>query len=260
MVVFFDIDGTVVDNDTQIIPESTVEALRLLRENGHISVVNTGRPYGHIDPRIRALAFDGWICACGMEVILNGQYLHRDYPSKEICHRIAEAAHRYGLLIQAESENELFYDETMTYSGFSAREAVRLAAKGIKVVPFSAVPDFSFVKFVTHDIEGSDRAAFLAVADAEFDYFIHEGTMIEYAKRGNTKAKGMERLLQALDIPKEQTFAIGDSGNDLPMFAMAGTTICMGNGMDVLKAQADYVTDSVVEGGIYKALKHYGLI
>lgn len=260
MVVFFDIDGTVVDNDTQIIPESTVEAVRLLRENGHLPVINTGRPYGHIDPRVRAMDFGGWICACGMEVILDGKYLNRDYPSKEICHRIAEAAHRYGLLIQAEGESELFYDETMTYSGFSAREAVRLAAKGIKVVPFSAVPDFSFVKFVTHDIEGSNREAFLAVADTEFDYFIHEGTMIEYAKRGNTKAKGMELLLRELNIPREETFAIGDSGNDLPMFAMAGTTICMGNGMDIAKENADFVTDSVLDDGIYMALKHYGLI
>lgn len=260
MVVFFDIDGTVVDNDTQVIPESAVEAIRLLRENGHLPVVNTGRPYGHIDPRIRAMDFDGWICACGMEVILNGEYLYRDYPSKEICHRIAEAAHRYGLLIQAEGETELFYDETMTYSGFSAREAVRLAAKGVRVVPFSAVPDFSFVKFVTHDIEGSNRAAFLEVAREEFDCFIHEGTMIEYAKRGNTKARGMERLMEALKIPREETFAIGDSGNDLPMFAHAGTTICMGNGMELLKEKADYVTAPLMEDGIYKALKHFGLI
>ena len=260
MVVFFDIDGTVVDNDTQIIPESTVEAIHRLREKGHLPVVNTGRPYGHVDPRVRAMDFGGWICACGMEVILNGEYLHRDYPSKEACRQIAEAAHRYGLLIQAEGETELFYDETMTYSGFSAREAVRLAKKGIQVVPFSAVPDFSFVKFVTHDIEGSDRAAFLKVAEAEFDCFIHEGTMIEYAKRGNTKARGMERLLAALNVPKEETFAIGDSGNDLPMFALAGTTICMGNGMDIAKEKADFVTDSVLEDGIWKALKHYGLI
>ena len=33
MVVFFDIDGTIVDIETQIIPESTVEAIRLLRQN-----------------------------------------------------------------------------------------------------------------------------------------------------------------------------------------------------------------------------------
>lgn len=260
MVVFFDIDGTVVDNDTQIIPESTVEAVRLLREKGHLPVVNTGRPYGHIDPRVRAMDFGGWICACGMEVILNGEYLHRDYPSKEDCHWIEAEARRCGMLIQAESETELFYDETKTYSGFSAREAVRLAKKGIRVVPFRDVPDYRFVKFVTHDTEGCKRQEFVAAMEPKFECFIHEGTMIEYIKKGNSKAKGMERLLKALDIPKAQTFAIGDSGNDLPMFAMAGTTICMGNGMEVLKEKADYVTDSVVEDGIYNALKHYGLI
>ena len=246
MVVFFDIDGTVVDNDSQIIPESTVEAVRLLRENGHLSVVNTGRPYGHVDPRVRKMAFDGWICSCGAEVILNGVFLHQDYPSRETCRRIAEAAHDCGLLIQAESATELFYDETMTYSGHSAREAERLAKKGIKVVP--------------HDIPGSNRADFLKVADEEFDYFIHVGTMIEYTKKGNTKARGMELLLRELNVPKEETFAIGDSGNDLPMFALAGTTICMGNGMDIAKGNADFVTDSVLDDGIYKALKHYGLI
>lgn len=260
MVVFFDIDGTVVDNDTQIIPESTVEAIHLLRKNGHLPVVNTGRPYGHIDPRVRSMDFAGWICACGMEVILNGEYLNRDYPTKEDCHWIEAEAKRCGMLIQAESETELFYDETKTYSGFSAREAERLAKKGIRVVPFSAVPDYTFIKFVTHDTEGSKRQEFVEAMKPKFECFIHEGTMIEYIKKGNSKARGMERLLLALNVPKDETFAIGDSGNDLPMFAMAGTTICMGNGMDVLKAQADYVTDSVVDGGIYKALKHYGLI
>ena len=33
MVVFFDIDGTVVDYETQIIPESAAEAIRLLKKN-----------------------------------------------------------------------------------------------------------------------------------------------------------------------------------------------------------------------------------
>ena len=70
MVVFFDIDGTVVDDDTQIIPESAVRAVERLRENGHLAVVNTGRPYSHIDPRVRQMAFGGWICGCGMEIRL----------------------------------------------------------------------------------------------------------------------------------------------------------------------------------------------
>ena len=90
MVVFFDIDGTVMDYETQIIPESAVEAIRLLKKNGHIPVVNTGRPIGHVDPRIRELDFSGWICSCGMELILDGEMIYRDYPTLEECKKILE--------------------------------------------------------------------------------------------------------------------------------------------------------------------------
>lgn len=260
MVVFFDIDGTIVDDETQIIPASTVEAIHLLREHGHLPVINTGRPYGHIDPRVRAMDFRGWICACGMEVILDGESIFQDYPTVADCAWIAAEARRCGMLIQAESPTDLYYDETMTYTGFSAREAERLARKGIRVVPFRAVPDFRFVKFVTHDAPGCRREDFIRAMEPKFEAFFHGGTMIEFIKRGNSKAIGMERLLAALGIPKEETFAIGDSGNDLPMFAAAGTTICMGGGMEVLKARADYVTEPVLEDGIFNALRHYGLI
>lgn len=260
MVVFFDIDGTVVDNPTQIIPESAVEAIRLLRKNGHIPVVNTGRPFGQIDPRIRALDFEGWVCACGMEVLLNGEFIYQDYPAPELCDFVIEQCSKNKMLIQAETATHLYYDGTLVYTSAPLQEADRLAKKGICVVPYQSVKDRSFIKFVTHETEESNRAAFLAAMEPYFEPMIHRGTMIEYTKRGNTKAKGMERLLQALRIPKEETFAIGDSENDLPMFAAAGTTICMGDGMENLKKVATYITDPVLEDGIFNALHHFGLI
>ena len=260
MVVFFDIDGTIVDNETQIIPDSAVEAIRLLRQNGHLPVVNTGRPYSHLDPRVRKLDFGGWICACGMEVILNGEYLYRSCLNHEESAFVAENARRYGMLIQAEGDGTLYYDHTMTYSGFSAREAVRLAKKGVRVEAFRDAPNYTFLKFVTHDAPGCRRQEFLDAMEPRFELNIHEGTMVEYIQKGHSKALGMDRLLQALGLSRKDTFAIGDSGNDLPMFAHAGTTICMGNGMDILKEQADYVTAPLLEDGIYKALKHFSLI
>ena len=260
MVVFFDIDGTVVDNAAQIIPESAVEAIRLLRKNGHIPVVNTGRPFGQIDPRIRALDFEGWVCACGMEVILNGEFIYQDYPSAELCDFVIEQCNNYNMLIQAETATHLYYDGTKAYTPAPLQEADRLAKKGICVVPYQSVKDHSFIKFVTHETEESNRAGFLAAMEPYFEPMIHRGTMIEYSKRGNTKAKGMERLLQALQIPKEETFAIGDSENDLTMFAAAGTTICMGDGMENLKKVATYITDPVLEDGIFNALRHFDLI
>lgn len=260
MVVFFDIDGTVVDNETQIIPDSAVEAIRLLRQNGHMAVVNTGRPYGQVDPRIRALDFNGWICACGMEIVLDGEYIYRDYPSPEQCRYIADLAHACKMAIQTESEDTLYYDREMPYNATATREAERLDKKGIKIVAFQDTPVREFIKFVTYDTPGCRRQEFIDGVSHICEGIIRADTFVEYVKNGHSKAEGMERFLKLMNIPREQTFAIGDSENDLPMFEMAGTTICLGDGIDWVKERADFVTDPVLQDGVYNGLKHFGLI
>lgn len=260
MVVFFDIDGTVMDYETQIIPESAVEAIRLLKKNGHIPVVNTGRPIGHVDPRIRELDFSGWICSCGMELILDGEMIYKDYPSLEECKKILEISHECRMAIQTEGHDSLLFDADMPYPAQGLREVDRLSAQGIRVEPFQDCEDHQFIKFVSYDTPGCRREEFLEKISPYFDAIIRRNTLIEYIKKDHSKAEGMERFLKELHVPREEIFAIGDSENDLPMFAMAGTTICMGDGVDSVKAQADYVTDPVLEDGVFNALRHFGLI
>lgn len=69
-IVFFDIDGTLVDGPTHQIPQSAVEAIRKLRENGHLAFINTGRTLVSIEPRIREIGFDGLVCGCGTLFIM----------------------------------------------------------------------------------------------------------------------------------------------------------------------------------------------
>ena len=85
MIVFFDVDGTIVDDETQILPESAVRAVEQLTQIGHLAVVNTGRPLGNVDYRVRNMAFSGWIAACGMEIMLDGKWLCRDVPDTKLC-------------------------------------------------------------------------------------------------------------------------------------------------------------------------------
>ena len=54
--------------------------------------------------------------------------------------------------------------------------------------------------------------------------------------------------------------AFGDGENDISMLEFAGIGVAMGNAGDEVKAIADYVTDSVDDDGIEKALVHFGLI
>ena len=77
---------------------------------------------------------------------------------------------------------------------------------------------------------------------------------------GSGKDKGMDAILAHFNIPLEETMAFGDGENDLPMLRHAGIGVAMGNAGDLVKAEADYITDSVDEDGIVTALRHFGVL
>ena len=41
-IIFFDIDGTLICGGSELMSESTKEAIRIARANGHICMINTG--------------------------------------------------------------------------------------------------------------------------------------------------------------------------------------------------------------------------
>ncbi len=61
-------------------------------------------------------------------------------------------------------------------------------------------------------------------------------------------------------IDRSETMAFGDGENDIAMLEYVGIGVAMGNGKEAVKEAADYVTDTVEDHGIEKALKHFGLI
>ena len=257
MVVFFDIDGTLVDDETQIIPQSTVRAVEKLAENGHIPVINTGRPFYHIDPRLRAMAFRGWVCGCGMEVRLGDRWLYRTKADPEVCRKTVDIvrACRANVLYEG-SDGTLVLDGEFSSWDEGAKETERLRKKGVRIVTLEEHPEF--FKFITVDRADTDRKALVAGLSQYYEIIDRGNEMLEVMGRGCSKAGGMKILMEALG--RQETLAIGDSTNDLPMFALADHTVCMGDGMEEVKAQAEFVTAPVLGDGIEKALLHYGLI
>ena len=261
MVIFFDIDGTIVDDRTQKIPESVGQAVETLRENGHIPVINTGRPYSHIDPRIRSMAFAGYVCGCGMEVILGGESLYRNYPDPALCTYVRDTVRDCRMQVLYEAEGgAILKDGALSANRFEQMECRRMEKKGFPVLEIDSLPEPRFIKLVTFDGEGCRREEFKKKMEPYYTCIERGYTMLELVKKGCSKAKGMEILLNHLSVPREETLAIGDSTNDLPMFRAAGHTVCMGGGMEEAKQQAEFITDTVLNDGIEKALRHYGLI
>ena len=78
--------------------------------------------------------------------------------------------------------------------------------------------------------------------------------------RGYSKATGIERMCRETGVEQRYTMGFGDSTNDLPMLDYTAVSVAMGNSDPVLFDRVDYVTASVKEDGIEKALYKYNMI
>lgn len=67
-------------------------------------------------------------------------------------------------------------------------------------------------------------------------------------------------FIKAVGIKPEEVMAFGDHYNDIEMIQKVGIGVAMGNGLSEVKAQADFVTATNEQDGIYQALKHFEII
>ena len=261
MVVFFDIDGTLVAAQTQIIPPSAKPAISLLRQKGHLPELNTGRPRGHVDPRLPELDFAGMVCSCGMEVYLEGKPLLQARLPQGLCEKVRSMSRLCRMQVLYEMPDKMLVDGEFSTCPECQAETRRMIARGTPpVVQYDDEPNPEFIKLGAFDGPGCDKKRFLSFMEEYFECIVRSDTFVECVAKGYSKATGMDVLLRHLGLTRKDAVAIGDSMNDLSMFAAAGTTIAMGSCKEGLKPYASYITDTVLNDGIWKALKHYNLI
>ena len=78
--------------------------------------------------------------------------------------------------------------------------------------------------------------------------------------KGANKGNALTTVAAQLGIDIADCIAFGDGGNDLSILKAAGIGVAMGNANNEVKVAADYVTTSVDEDGIWKAMQHFGAL
>ncbi|MCU6747881.1 Cof-type HAD-IIB family hydrolase [Faecalicatena acetigenes] len=252
--VFFDVDGTLISHKDGGVPESTKEALRLLKKRGIKVVVATGRHTIELEALpVRDLEFDGY-------VVLNGQ----------LC---------------LDGEGNTIYDEPICKEG--ADTILEIFKR--REIPVSMVEkDRIYVNFVNDLLRRRQKEILSPVPEvAEYHggkiyqccMYVEEPQMREIEKKLRFcratqwndaaydiiaeeagKRKGIEAFLKHYSISPKEIMAFGDGENDIDMLLYAQIGVAMGNANDKVKEAADYVTDRVDKEGIKKALEEYGVI
>jgi len=71
-----------------------------------------------------------------------------------------------------------------------------------------------------------------------------------------SKATGLRRVSQILEIPLDQFAAVGDSLSDIPMMEVAGYAAAVGNARREVAAASDYVADNSFGLGFAEIVEH----
>ena len=256
-IMFFDIDGTLMeDSASHYVPESTIKALQLAKKAGNLLYVNTGRPVINVDEDVRRLGFDGYICGCGSYIEAENQELFYHTIPKKVCLQMAELVRECKASPLYERRDAFYFDKQAVQLPFiqEIRNVFKMQEKNI----WRSVQDedFSFDKFVIAYDEHTDLEKFKAGISPYFTFIDRGYGFAEMAQKNYSKQTGIAYILDYYNIDKSNAYAIGDSLNDLPMFAGVGTSIAMGNG-EKLIPYADYVTSDLWHDGIYQALEYF---
>lgn len=269
-LLFFDIDGTLIDNEYQILPDSTVRSIRRLRKRGHRCMICTGRCKDIWPKEILDVGFDGIVGGCGTHIIYHDEELLHVTLSEDLKREIADDLIRYHIdgVLEGSAHSYFHHEPWMpaVVGFFKEPRPTRYTGKSVSPefeagkIEFLDAPDLDFDKMALWFDESGDMKGFKEKYEDRFDFIERDPTFYEIVPKGYSKASGIEFMCRYLGVPRERTVGFGDSTNDLPMLQYVGLSVAMGDGNADIFPEVDYVTDPVLEDGIEKALIHYGLI
>lgn len=254
-ILFFDIDDTIFSHKTHSIPESTKKSIRKAKENGHLVFINTGRTKSVIGSDIKELNFDGYICGCGTYIEINNEVLYYNELPRENYENILLALKKYNLNGILEGKDAIYIDESKEQDQL----ILKLKRENYPVKPYD-MGNMIFDKlFITYN-DDKNIAAFSEELKYIFDYIDHGRGRREFVPSGHSKASGINFILDYFKVNREDTFAFGDSNNDIPMLDNVANSIVMGNGNPDLFDKVTFVTKHIDEDGIEYAMKYFNII
>ena len=80
---------------------------------------------------------------------------------------------------------------------------------------------------------------------------------VDFTRSGVDKGSGIARMSEMLRVEPVNIACVGDSYNDLPMFAVCGLAIAMGGAPEELIALASHVAPTVGKDGLAFAIDHH---
>ncbi|WAH38388.1 Cof-type HAD-IIB family hydrolase [Alicyclobacillus dauci] len=253
--VFFDIDGTLINEEKQI-PNTTREAVERLKGNGVDVFIATGRAPSQFRFVADEFGIDSFVTCNGGYAEYRGKPVFGNPIPRHTLQLLSEQAHESGHAL-------VFAGSDACYATVDQHPFVTEAFDYLKIVK---KPEFSPDVWKETDI----YQVYLYCEEPKEQPYIERFPNLNFIRahklyldlfpKDVSKAGGIEAMLHHLKLTPEQVVAFGDGMNDVQMLSYVGMGIAMGNARDEVKSYAKFITKDVNNGGILYGLEKIGLL
>jgi Cof subfamily protein (haloacid dehalogenase superfamily) len=276
-----DMDGTLL-NEYQMVSEENRKALEAVRDNGGQVIVATGRSYKEARFALDEINFQCPIISLNGAAVYNqkGELMDSNPMQQESLFETVKLLEEMDLYFEMYTNRGTFsknpekaidslVDIFLSANPDQGEERIREFAEGRIKFGFIFATDDYFQLINEEDIEiykilvfSTDLnklknvAAILGQAESLTVTSSGKGN-IEINQRGVSKGTALENVLKKLQIPLEETIAIGDNLNDVSMFEKAGLSVAMGNASDDIKRLCKDVSLTNEEHGVAHIIYKY---
>lgn len=257
--LFFDIDGTLVSFETHLIPDSTVEALKIAKENGIKIFISTGRPKAFLTSNLDVIKplIDGYITNNGALVDVGGESVVKHNISKSDVQKLLDDARDfdYPTILMSTDDFSVFNHKPVVEKVFNVGLHIPV---DVNRIPIEEILSQDIMQITSFFDVAHEKVLMPTVETCVAGRWSPE--FVDITSVLADKGKGLEAVANYLGIQIAETMSFGDGGNDIPIIQKAGIGVAMGNSMPGVQHHADYVTTSVDDDGIANALRHFGII
>lgn len=257
-LIAIDLDGTLLNNDKKVSYESK-KYLEQLKDEGNIIVIATGRSF-----KSAFLATDGAFFA--NYIVSSAGGVIYDNDNKKVLKRAlipSKTAQEILGLYHSNVEYMEFID-LFEYNRFIVDESLDIKTQINNMNNF--LENKENISHITIGFKNDSTASevqeyiskkFPLLNSYTVKCFYSKKVCIDMLKKGISKYTGIWEIAKMHNIKNEDIIAFGDSENDLSMIKNSGIGVSMGNAVDVVKQNANYITKTNDEDGVIEFLKLY---
>ncbi len=241
-----DLDGTLLLNHTQVLPEGTCELIRKLKERGILFVAASGRQYANLRRLFAPVQDDiAYICENGALVFYKGEKLHKEVMDWEMGQTIIRAIQEH------ETSEVLLSGENTSYlqpKKESYAHHMRYVVKNnVTIVNDILHTDEEYFKISVYEQGGIETTeSYWKKRFGDQVACVTSGSVwLDLMPYGVHKGKALQVLIDKLGIKPEECMAFGDNYNDLEMLDLCGISFVMDSAREEIRKRYGYHADTV---------------